>query len=96
MLFRALVGQGQPLQLNGLKVGGKAGPPTSHVHPRQTREQVPHFHSVQVYQGGGLFAEGGYQQEAGTSVLFEHCSAKGTSAVEDVDECFCIRVSSPR
>ncbi|CAE7190373.1 unnamed protein product, partial [Symbiodinium microadriaticum] len=36
--------------------------------------------------GGGLYAKGGYQQEAGSSVLFEHCSANGTPAVEDVDE----------
>ena len=49
-----------------------------------------------VPQGGGLFAFGGYQQEAGSSVLFEYCSAKGALAVEDVEECFGFRVSSPR
>ncbi|CAE7211480.1 unnamed protein product, partial [Symbiodinium microadriaticum] len=30
-----------------------------------------------TFQGGGLHTKGGYQQEAGSSVLFEHCSAKG-------------------
>ena len=49
-----------------------------------------------VRQGGGLLAIAGYQQEAGSSVLFEHCSAKGALAVENVDECFGFRVSSPR
>ena len=44
---------------------------------RQTRKHVGP-------QGGGLHTKGGYQQEAGSSVLFEHCSAKGTLAVEDV------------
>ncbi|CAE7401858.1 unnamed protein product [Symbiodinium necroappetens] len=28
-----------------------------------------------VPRGGGLLATAGYQQEAGSSVLFEHCSA---------------------
>ena len=65
---------------------GKCRSPTSHAHPRQTRGQVRHLQSVQAYPGGGLYAKGGYQQEAGSSVLFEHCSANGTPAVEDVDE----------
>ena len=29
---------------------------------------------------------GSYQQEAGSSVLFEHCSADSALAVENVDE----------
>ena len=39
---------------------------------------------------------GSYQQEAGSSVLFEHCSADSALVVESVDECFCFWVSSPR
>ena len=42
---------------------------------------------LSVYSpGGGLHASGGYQQEAGSSVLFEHCSADSALAVENVDE----------
>ena len=69
-----------------LQCWGQGRGPTSHAHPRTTRGQVRNLQSVQAYPGGGLHAKGGYQQEAGSSVLFEHCSANGTSAVEDVDE----------
>ncbi|CAE6921306.1 unnamed protein product [Symbiodinium sp. KB8] len=37
-------------------------------------------------EGGGLHAKSGYQQEVGSSVLFEHCSAHRALAVEKVDE----------
>ena len=46
-------------------------------HPTRLSEYSP---------GGGLHASGGYQQEAGSSVLFEHCSADSALAVENVDE----------
>ncbi|CAE7269750.1 unnamed protein product, partial [Symbiodinium necroappetens] len=46
-------------------------------HPTRLPEYFP---------GGGLHASSGYQQEAGSSVLFGHCSAKRALAVEDVDE----------
>ncbi|CAE7739346.1 unnamed protein product, partial [Symbiodinium necroappetens] len=37
---------------------------------------------------GGLFADGGYQQEAGSSVFFEHCSAKGDGGGASVENSF--------
>ncbi|CAE7310474.1 unnamed protein product, partial [Symbiodinium necroappetens] len=38
--------------------------------------------------GGGLHAKGGYQQEAGSSVLFEHCSAKGDGGGAHLNQTF--------
>ena len=46
-------------------------------HPTRLSEHSP---------GGGLQASGSYQQEAGSSVLFEHCSADSALAVENVNE----------
>ncbi|CAE7486785.1 unnamed protein product, partial [Symbiodinium necroappetens] len=54
------------------------------------------FRSCRAGQHGCLLAMSDYRQEAGSSVLFENCSTKGTLAVEDVDEGFCVRVSSPQ
>ena len=34
--------------------------------------------------GGGIHASGSYEQEAGSSALFEHCSADCALAVEAV------------
>ena len=81
---------GSPQHSSFLDFGAVAvlGPPKLHVHPRQTREHVRHFQSVQVYQGGGLHVSGSYQQEALSSVHFEHCLADSALAVEDVDGCF--------
>ena len=43
-------------------------------------------HAGMANQGGGLHAPSSYEQEAGSSVLFEHCSAGRTLAAEAVDE----------
>ncbi|CAE7200163.1 pmpB [Symbiodinium sp. CCMP2592] len=52
-----------------------------------TRNSDVEFESCSANKGGGLYAKG-YQQEAGSSVLFERCSGTGSStlAVQDVDK----------
>ena len=53
----------------------------------QNSGRYGHRTRLSVYcPGGGLHAKSGYQQEVGSSVLFEHCSAHRALAVEKVDE----------
>ncbi|CAE7522991.1 unnamed protein product, partial [Symbiodinium necroappetens] len=46
------------------------------------------FESCAAEEGGGLYAKGGYQQEAGSSVHFEHCSADGSGGGAYVENSF--------